>query len=144
MYGAAALATAALAVGLATVPSLRATLGQQHPGATGGDVAAAVNLDVIILVIRTLTNVGSWLWAALDATRGHRRARTVANVALAVSTLGLVSSVLGGSTATVQSLTLTCWLAGLAGVAVGRASVADLAAAAGHSGREEPASRDTY
>jgi predicted Ser/Thr protein kinase len=121
MYGAAALSIAALVAGLATVPSLRATLGQQHPGATSGDIAAAVNLNVIVLAIRALTSVGSWLWAALDVTRGHRRARAVATVALAVSTLGLVSSMLGVSTATEQGLTLIGWLVGLAGVAVGLA-----------------------
>jgi hypothetical protein len=119
VYGAAALITAALVTGLVTLPSLRTALGQRHPGSTDGAVAAAVNLAVVVLVIRTVTSVGTWLWAALDATRGRRRARTVAYVALAVSTLGLASSMLGPSTAPVQGLTLAGWLAGLAAVAVG-------------------------
>ena len=120
MYGAAVLATAALAAGLVTVPSLRATLSQQHPGSAGGNVAAAVNLAVVVLVIRALTSAAPWLWAALDTARGHRRARAVAYAALAVSTLDLASTVFGLSTAAVQGLTLVGWLVGLAAVAVGR------------------------
>ncbi|HEY6494993.1 MAG TPA: serine/threonine-protein kinase [Trebonia sp.] len=118
MGGAAGLATAALAVGLVTVPGLRTTLGQQHPGS--GAVASAVDLAVVVLVIRTLTGAGTWLWAALDTLHGHRRARTIAAVAVAVSTLGLASSLLGPSTTVVQGLTLAGWLVGLAAVAVGR------------------------
>ena len=124
MYGAAVLATAALAVGLVTVPSLRTTLGQRHPGSTDGDVAAAVNLVLVVLVVRALTSAGTWLWAALDTNRGRRRARTVGYSALAIgalglaSTLGLAGSALGPSTAAVQGLTLAGWLAGLAAVAV--------------------------
>jgi serine/threonine protein kinase len=119
MYGAAAVATAALAAGLVTLPSLRTTLGQHHPGSTNGNVAAAVNLAVAVLAIQALTSVGTWLWAALDTSRGHRRARTIAYVALAVSTLGLASSSLGLTTPAGQGLTLIGWLVGLAAVAVG-------------------------
>ena len=119
MGAAAALAVVALAVGLVTVPSLRTTLSQQHPGSTTGAVASAVNLAVVVLIIRALTSVGTWLWAALDTVRGHRRARTIAYVAVAVSTLGLISGVLGQSTTAVQGLTLLGWLVGLASVAIG-------------------------
>jgi serine/threonine protein kinase len=119
MYGAGVLAIAALVVGLVTVPSLRTTLAQQHRGSTGGAIAAAVDLAVVVLVIRALTSAGTWLWAALDTGRGHRRPRAVAYVALAVSTLGLASSLLGPSPLAVRGLTLIGWLAGLAAVSIG-------------------------
>jgi serine/threonine kinase PknH len=112
MCGAAALAIAALAVGLVTLPSLRTTLSQQH-------VPAAVRLAAVVIVSRALTSAGMWLWAARAATRGHRRARTVAYVALAVSTLDLASSLLGLSTAIGLGLTLAGVGAGLAAVGVG-------------------------
>jgi serine/threonine protein kinase len=119
MGGAAALAVVALAIGLVSVSSLRMTLGQQHPGSTAGAVASAVNLAVVVLIIRALTSVGTWLWAALDTIRGYRHARTIAFVAVAVSTLGLASSLFGPSTTAVQGLTLLGWLVGLSSIAIG-------------------------
>jgi serine/threonine protein kinase len=112
MCVAAALAIAALAVGLATLPSLGTTLGQQH-------VPATVRLAAVVIVTRALTSAGMWLWAARATTRGYRRARTVAYAALAVSTLDLASSLLGLSTAIGLGLTLACLGVGLAAVGVG-------------------------
>lgn len=119
MYGASAMAVATLAVGLATVPSLRAASAQEHPG-SGGSAAAAVNLALVVLILRALTIAGAWLWAALDTASGQRRARTITSVAFAVSTLGLASSALGMSTAVVQYLTTAGWLVALAAIAVAR------------------------
>jgi Protein kinase domain len=118
MYGTAALAAAALVVGLVTVPSLRAMIIQQHPGATDQSVSTAVTLAVVVLVIRALVSAGTWLWAALDTTRRQRHARAVAFLALAVSTLGLISTGLGQSTGAAQGLSLADWIVGLAAVTI--------------------------
>ncbi len=65
---------------------------QQHPGSPAGSVNPAVDIAAVVIAIRALTGIGSWLWAARRAARSHRRARTASIVALAVSTLGTASS----------------------------------------------------
>jgi len=119
MVGVAVLAVVALGVGLATLPSLRTTIGHQHPGATAAAVASAAKLAAAAGLVRALTTGGAWLWAARDIARGHRSARAAAHVALAVSTLGLVSSyTLGLATTPVQALALAGWVASVAAVAL--------------------------
>jgi serine/threonine protein kinase len=124
MYGAAAIAVAALAVGLVTLPSLRPALGRQQ-------VPAAVGLAAAVIVVRALTSAAMWLLAALATTRGHPRARAARYAALAVSALDLVSSLLGLSTAAGQDLMLAGLAAGLAAVTAGGLPRLPAAAASG-------------
>jgi serine/threonine protein kinase len=116
-YGACALAVAALVTGLATLPSVRTMFVQQHPGAAPAAISTAVNTAAAIIGIRALASIGTWLWAARDASQDRRRAKIATIVALAVSTLGLASTHLQTPAASpVRLLSLASWILGLGAV----------------------------
>jgi hypothetical protein len=118
MYGACALAIAALIVGLATLPSVRTMIAQQHPGSSPDAIRKAADIAAVVIGIRALTGVGTWWWAARDATRGRRHAGITCALALAVTTVALASSYLQGlSTSPMRLLYLADWLAGLGAIA---------------------------
>jgi hypothetical protein len=120
MYGGAGLSLIGLALGLASVGSLKSAILTAARNAnktlTSSQLHSAEIAGVAFVIITGLIGVGLWLWMARMNGAGKSWARVVATVLFALNTLSALTSVARPTASVTKILGLLIWVAGLGAI----------------------------
>lgn len=113
MYLGAILSLCGLIVALISRKSLKDEVLRQDPSLANVDTV--VNAAVTALIVTSIIGALLWVWMALANGKGKSWARIVATVLFGLNTIGMISTLVGGTRSSSLSkwVTIASWLVGL-------------------------------